>query len=218
MGLIKKTKVLFKRKVSQLAVVYYIFISVQNKYATVLLYKLTHSYPICRKLHLADVLSDKENHHIVKQRVPVNINLKKLKHLPEDSFGYQLYLHAQTTPLFNHHNRDKNDYAYIINRLVATHDIYHVLLDVDTTFHSEARIAGFSSIQHPYYLSPVINVCAGLIWCSLNHPQRVAQVIDEFVKGRTIGKASKKVFHIDWENLYEEKAETVRADLQINLE
>ncbi|WP_298770103.1 Coq4 family protein [uncultured Shewanella sp.] len=137
--------------------------------------------------------------------------------MPKDSFGHQLYLHAQTTPLFTHHNKDKNDYAYIINRLVVTHDIYHVLLDVDTTFASEARIAGFSSIQHPYYLSPIINVCAGLIWCSLNHPHRVSRVIDEFIKGRNIGKDAKKVFHIEWDSLYEEKAETVRADLNIVL-
>lgn len=217
MRLIKKANVLFKRKVSQLAVIYYIFISVQNKYATLLLYKLAHSYPICRKLHLVDILSDKESHQIVKQRTPVHIDLALLKHLPEDSFGHQLYLHAQTTQLFTHHNDDNNDYAYIINRLVVTHDIYHVLLDVDTKFDSEARIAGFSSIQHPYYLSPVINVCAGIIWCCLNHPHRVGNVIDEFIKGRTIGKMSKKVFHIDWESLYEEKATTVRANLNIVL-
>ncbi|WP_299005725.1 Coq4 family protein [uncultured Shewanella sp.] len=217
MRLIKKAKVLLKRKISQIAVIYYIFISVQNKYATLLLYKLAHSYPICRKLHLVDVLSDKKNHQIVKERTPVTIDLKKLKHLPKDSFGHQLYLHAQTTPLFTHHNNDNNDYAYIVNRLVVTHDIYHVLLDVDTKFHSEARIAGFSSIQHPYYLSPVINVCAGLIWCSLNHPHRVSQVIEEFIKGRIIGKAAKKVFHINWETLYEEKAEHVRAQLNIKL-
>ncbi|WP_298770104.1 hypothetical protein [uncultured Shewanella sp.] len=67
MRLIKKTKVLFKRKISQIALMYYIFISVQNKYATLLLYKLAHSYPVCRKLHLVDVLSDKKSHQIVKK-------------------------------------------------------------------------------------------------------------------------------------------------------
>lgn len=149
------------------------------------------------------------------------IDLEKLSKLPKGTLGYEYAKHMKKNniqPLKISSDlleaAKQNPFAL---RFIATHDIFHVLLDFDTTYAGEIGIAGFIMGQNYSKFfniyEPIVKYIYPLIFRS-----QAGKIHTNFIKGKTMGKQSKPFllayrFEDNWESLIKD----VRAEVGLIL-
>jgi ubiquinone biosynthesis protein COQ4 len=104
-------------------------------------------------------------------------------------------------------------YAWYINRLRDTHDLFHVLTSYGRDSLGEVCLLGFSYEQN---LNPGVLFIAYLGTREINKTSGgIAPVFDALREGRRLGREAKKLAHQDMLKLLPEDIEAVRAQLNV---
>lgn len=144
------------------------------------------------------------------------IDLKQLSRYPEGSFGREYANHMQANQLkplsISPELEDiakRNLFAW---RYLVTHDIFHVLLDFDTTYAGEIGVLAFAATQN-YSKSLQIGLWLAKLLYPILAPRQIKGIFANLAKGRELGKKADFLLGYCFEDHWEEPIEDVRKRL-----
>lgn len=152
---------------------------------------------------LAFVMSNPQLAAFIRSRYqPVPIELELLLELPLESFGHQWAAFMQQhhlNPHFFQNLQEHDDRSYLINRLHDTHDMWHVLLDFDT---SEAGEAGMNAFTYAQSGSPTtcMLMAAKLVRAIGGDEQTRRQMMHNIARGYQLGIQARPFLAVPWED------------------
>ena len=91
------------------------------------------------------------------------------------------------------------DFQYIIHRILATHDLYHTLLEARTTLHGEAIVAAFTHTQIHAYAPALLYAAAGSLYCAITANDMIATSSSGTTTGFLLARSSRQLFNADWD-------------------
>ncbi len=146
------------------------------------------------------------------------IDLNQLSQYPQGSFGREYANHLQAnqlkplniSPELEDIARD-NLFAL---RYLVTHDIFHVLLDFDTTYAGEIGVLAFATTQN-YSKSLQIGLWLARLLYPLLAPQQIKAIFANLAKGRELGKKADFLLGYRFEDHWEEPIDDVRKRLRL---
>ena len=146
------------------------------------------------------------------------IDLKQLSRCPEGSFGREYANHMQANQLkalsISPELEDiakRNLFAW---RYLVTHDIFHVLLDFDTTYAGEIGVLAFAATQN-YSKSLQIGLWLAKLLYPILAPRQIKGIFANLAKGRELGKKADFLLGYRFEEHWEEPIEDVRKRLAL---
>ena len=104
--------------------------------------------------------------------------------------------------------------AYILTHLYETHDLWHVVTGFDTSVAGELGLQAFYAAQSPA-LFPVAILALGLLNTLLFARDDYEQRLDAITKGWTMGRKSKAMFGIAWNDHWNRPLIDIRQELGI---
>ncbi|MGJ5629468.1 Coq4 family protein [Nostoc sp. CALU 1950] len=146
------------------------------------------------------------------------IDLNQLSQYPQGSFGreYANHLRAnQLKPLnISPELEDIAKSNLFALRYLVTHDIFHVLLDFDTTYAGEIGVLAFAATQN-YSKSLHIGLWLAKLLYPILAPQQIKAIFANLVKGRELGKKADFLLGYRFEDHWEEPIDDVRKRLRL---
>ena len=141
------------------------------------------------------------------------IDLSTLLALPPDSFGHQWATLMQANhlnPHFFQNLQEHDDRAYLINRLHDTHDMWHVVLDFDT---SEAGEAGMNAFTYAQSGSPTtcMLMAAKLVRAVGGSDETRIKMMNNICRGYQLGMTAHPFLAIAWEENWSTKLSDLRT-------
>lgn len=97
-------------------------------------------------------------------------------------------------------------------RYLVTHDIFHVLLDFDTTYAGEIGVLAFAATQN-YSKSLQIGLWLAKLLYPILAPRQIKGIFANLAKGRELGKKADFLLGYRFEEHWEEPIEDVRKRL-----
>ena len=149
------------------------------------------------------------------------IDLEKLIDYPKGSFGYEYAHHMKENHLkpFNvspelEEIAKHNVFAL---RYVVTHDIFHVLLEFDTSYAGEIGVLAFAAEQN---YSPLLKVSLAIakVLYPVFAPWQLKEIFANVRKGQELGKKAKFLLGVRFEEYWERPLSEVRAELGLTTE
>ncbi|MEL6929821.1 MAG: Coq4 family protein [Cyanobacteria bacterium J06600_6] len=148
------------------------------------------------------------------------IDLSKLILLPESTFGreYALYLHKnklkplQITPELIDLGQD-NLFAL---RYAVTHDMFHVLLDFDTSYAGEIGVLAFAVAQK-YSKLQNISLAIAKICYPLLAPRQIKAILTNLERGKLMGQQARFLLNYRFEDCWSQPLDSLRQELGIRL-
>ena len=144
------------------------------------------------------------------------IDLKQLSQYPQGSFGREYANHMQANQLkplsISPELEDiakRNLFAW---RYLVTHDIFHVLLDFDTTYAGEIGVLAFAATQN-YSKSLQIGLWLAKLLYPILAPRQIKRIFANLAKGQELGKKANFLLGYRFEEHWEEPIEDVRKQL-----
>lgn len=145
-------------------------------------------------------------------------DLEALGRLPADTLGGALARHMKAAGLgqdFYEHSRPRNRMQFLRLRMRQTHDIWHVLTGFDTGVYDEVAIQGFVAGQYTSATSAILAAAAILKSVLRGRFDELQTYVDGFCEGYVAGKRADSLLAVRWEELWEEKVETLRKRYRI---
>ncbi len=148
-----------------------------------------------------------------RQGLPVDWG--KLRTLPENTLGFQFARfmnHPEVTPLDRlpeARTEISPEIDYLRQRIRLIHDIHHVVCGFPADELGEMGISAFYVAQINSPLNSML-LAFGLIKCTIKMPARLPELMQEIVKGWSMGLRAKNLFGIKWEELWEMPVEDIR--------
>jgi ubiquinone biosynthesis protein Coq4 len=144
------------------------------------------------------------------QAKPVDLNT--LLKLPPDSFGHHWATFMQANhlnPHFFQNLQEHDDRSYLINRLHDTHDMWHIILDFDT---SEAGESGMNAFTYAQSGSPTtcMLMAAKLVRAIGGPEENRTKMMNNICKGYQLGMTAKPFLAIAWEENWSTKLSELR--------
>jgi len=144
------------------------------------------------------------------QAKPVDLNT--LLKLPPDSFGHHWATFMQANhlnPHFFQNLQEHDDRSYLINRLHDTHDMWHIILDFDT---SEAGESGMNAFTYAQSGSPTtcMLMAAKLVRAIGGPDENRTKMMNNICKGYQLGMTAKPFLAIAWEENWSTKLGELR--------
>jgi ubiquinone biosynthesis protein Coq4 len=144
------------------------------------------------------------------QAKPVDLNT--LLKLPPDSFGHHWATFMQANhlnPHFFQNLQEHDDRSYLINRLHDTHDMWHIILDFDT---SEAGESGMNAFTYAQSGSPTtcMLMAAKLVRAIGGPEDNRTKMMNNICKGYQLGMTAKPFLAIAWEENWSTKLSELR--------
>jgi len=144
------------------------------------------------------------------QAKPTDLNT--LLELPSDSFGHQWATFMQANhlnPHFFQNLQEHDDRSYLINRLHDTHDMWHIILDFDT---SEAGEAGMNAFTYAQSGSPTtcMLMAAKLVRAIGGSDENRCQMMTNICRGYQLGMTAQPFLAIAWEENWSTKLSDLR--------
>lgn len=99
-------------------------------------------------------------------------------------------------------------------RYLVTHDIFHVLLDFDTTYAGEIGVLAFAATQN-YSKSLQIGLCLARLLYPILAPQQIKVIFANLEKGRELGKKADLLLGYRFEDHWEEPIDHLRKKLRL---
>ncbi|MBG1240511.1 Coq4 family protein [Nostoc sp. NZL] len=144
------------------------------------------------------------------------IDLNQLSQYPQGSFGREYANHMrinQLKPLnISPELEDIAKRNLFALRYLVTHDIFHVLLDFDTTYAGEIGVLAFAATQN-YSKSLQIGLWLARLLYPILAPQQTKAIFVNLAKGRELGKKADFMLGYRFEDHWEEPIEDVRKRL-----
>lgn len=165
------------------------------------------------------VMNNRSVAEFIKTRYQAKpISLEKLLDLSEDTFGYQwasFMKNNNLNPHFFENLQEHDDRSYIINRLHDTHDMWHIILDFDT---SEAGEAGMNAFTYAQSGSPTtcMLMAAKLVRAIGGAEENRMKMMHNISKGYQLGIKANPFLAIAWEENWAIKLSKLREQVGIN--
>lgn len=119
------------------------------------------------------------------------IDLNLLSQYPQGTFGREYANYMETNQLkplnISPELVDVAKRNLFALRYLVTHDIFHVLLDFDTTYAGEIGVLAFAATQN-YSKSLQIGLCLASLLYPILAPQQIKAIFVNLEKGRELGK------------------------------
>lgn len=122
--------------------------------------------------------------------LPVPPAMDRLASMPEGSFGREVFRHMDRNrltfdiwPRFDF----KRPIEYVSLRMYQDHDLFHVLLQWDTSVESELGLVAFAvaQLQSP---GGVMVIAAGLLHLLKKSPERAVRAVEKIAQGYSVGR------------------------------
>ena len=144
------------------------------------------------------------------------IDLNKLIEYPEGSFGREYAEHMKRNNLQTLNiSLELDDVAQrnvFALRYVITHDIFHVLLNFDTSYAGEIGVLAFAAAQN-YSKSLKISFWFAKILYPIIAPQQIKAIIENQRKGEELARNAKFLLGYRFEEYWDQSLDKVREDL-----
>lgn len=144
------------------------------------------------------------------------IDLEKLIEYPEGSFGREYAEHMKRNNLqsisISPELKDVAQRNVFALRYAVTHDIFHVLLDFDTSYAGEIGVLAFAVAQN-YSKSLKIGLWLAKILYPIVAPGQIKAIITNQRKGKELGRKTKFLLGYRFEEHWDESLLKVREDL-----
>lgn len=144
------------------------------------------------------------------------IDLEKLSLYPEGSFGWEYAHHMKANHLKPFNVSPELDTIARRNvfalRYVVTHDIFHILLGFDTSYAGEIGVLAFAAEQN-YSPSLVTSLRIARVLYPILAPSQIKAIFANLRKGQELGKKTKFLLGIRFEEYWERPLSQVRAEL-----
>jgi len=147
-------------------------------------------------------------------------DLDALGKLPADTLGGALARHMKASGLgqeFYEHSQPRNRMQFLRLRMRQTHDIWHVLTGTQTDVFDEVAIQGFVAGQYTSATSAILAAGAFLKSVLRGRFDELQSHVDGFCEGYVAGKRAESLLAVRWEELWEEKVETLRKRYRIDM-
>lgn len=169
----------------------------------------------------ATVLEDPIAQQLIKQRYGTGIpNVEGLLNYPENSIGFTLGSFMQENGLDHYPfpiEANYTDDIYLRERRRQLHDLVHVVMGWDTSLQGEAKVNAFIVGQAAFPISVIIS--AGVLIISIfKFPGSVQQIYHDLMAAHLLGKNSRSIFSIKWEEILDQPIESIRALLEVDQE
>lgn len=146
------------------------------------------------------------------------IDLEKLSHLPEQTFGYQYASHMkqnhlkplQVSPELST-LAEKNVLSL---RYVITHDIFHVLLGFDTSYAGEIGVLAFA-VEQNYSQQFKLSLRIARFLYPILAPFQASKIFENIRKGRELGQQAKFLLNYRFEENWERPLSEIQTELEL---
>ncbi len=152
-----------------------------------------------------------------KQKLLGPVDLQILKNCPQGSLGHTFANHMLShnlDPYFYNHVQITNDESYIMMRLRQTHDLWHVITGLSTSFQDELALQAFMFAQTGAPLSTLL-IGGALFRMGFTNDPQVYSAFERINDGWQLGKSTKPLFSLDWEANWNTPLESLRAEYGI---
>ena len=172
----------------------------------------------------ADGLGAKANREIEAKMLPVRgyypyINLQELIKLPSDTFGHHYALYMQQNKLkplnISSELTDIATNNVFALRYAVTHDIFHVLLDFDTSYAGEIGVLAFAVAQEYSKLQSFSLPIAQLLYLILA-PGQIKAIFANKQRGKLMGQKANFLLNYRFEDHWTETLSSLRKKLNVN--
>ena len=144
------------------------------------------------------------------------IDLEKLNQLPQGTLGYEYAQHMKKyniKPLeLSSDLKEEASLNPFALRFVATHDIFHILLDFDTSYPGEAGVFGFAVAQNYSKMLSLFYPIAMLILFIMK-PNQIKKIWTSDRRGKQLGKQAKCLLTFPFEENWKRPIEDLRLEL-----
>lgn len=147
-------------------------------------------------------------------------DIEALAKMPADTLGGAYGRHMTSNglrPDFYDDVPARHRMHYLRLRIRQTHDIWHVLTGLGTDEFDEVALQAFYSGQFPNSTGAIIAVAAFLKSILRGRFDELTKHMESFAEGFVAGKRSGCLIAVKWEELWEEKLETLRHRYRIEL-
>jgi ubiquinone biosynthesis protein COQ4 len=148
-----------------------------------------------------------------------NRNLKKLSKCKKGTLGHAYLVHLKNSGISPESLAPplvKDDVSYVMAHIYETHDIWHTVTGFDTTVRGELGLAAFGAAQLPSQFEYLL-LAGGLLNTVFYQFNERDNRMNSIVYGWQLGKKSKPLFGVNWNELWNEPISNVRKDLKITM-
>ena len=148
------------------------------------------------------------------------IDLEELSQLPEGTLGYEYARHMKQNniqPLqISPDLKEEADRSPFALRYTVTHDIFHILLDFDTSYAGEMGVFGFTVGQNYSKMLKIVEIPILLLFCVIR-PFQIKKIWECDRIGKAIGKQAECLLTYSFELNWSRPIDDIRAELGIFL-
>lgn len=147
-------------------------------------------------------------------------DLDALGKLPPDTLGGAYARHMKQGGFRADYYRDdvpRHRMQFLRQRMRQTHDVWHVVTGFGADEFDEVGIQGFYAGQYTSGMAAIIAAGAFLKSVLRARFRDLEKHVDAFCEGYIAGKRAKPLLAVKWEELWEEKLETLRRQFAIEL-
>ena len=155
---------------------------------------------------------------VIDRLAVASADLEKLALLPSHTFGYayaQHMLQNNLKPL--QIKPSTNDYEFLGAHITETHDIWHVIIDADTSITGEIKLEAFYISQMRFSRFWLALITKNLLKTVVYDIERSTEYMDAISQGWILAKHAQPLFGIDWKLLWEKPLNEIRNSLNINI-
>ena len=144
------------------------------------------------------------------------LDLKALKFLPKDSFGYSLFefmdsQNLDVYPLLE--NEIPSSSIYLRERRRKIHDYLHLALGYGTDLHGEAEVNAFTARQTGMPICYLI-IMGVLLKTMVKRPLEFHPLIKRLIQAWKLGGRSENLFVFPWESVLDHPLEEVQLNFK----
>lgn len=173
----------------------------------------------------ADGLGAKANRKIEAKMIDVRgyypyINLQELIKLPSDTFGYHYALYLKQNKLkplnISPELADIARNNVFALRYAVTHDMFHVLLNFDTSYAGEIGVLAFAVAQKYSKLQLFSLLIAQILYVILA-PGQIKAIFANRQRGKLMGQKANFLLNYRFEDHWTDTLSSLRKKLNVNL-
>ncbi|MEP0900333.1 Coq4 family protein [Leptolyngbya subtilissima AS-A7] len=132
------------------------------------------------------------------------IDLKQLHSLPAETLGYAYSDHLLRNSLNPIQSQTvENDYDYLIAHLAEVHDIWHVVINADTSMAGETKLQAFVAAQLRASRFSFAMLAKNLLKAAVEDLDLAEQLMDALTEGWRMGKQAYPLFGMQWNTLWD---------------
>jgi ubiquinone biosynthesis protein Coq4 len=132
------------------------------------------------------------------------IDLQELHSLPAETLGYAYSDHLLRNGLNPIQSQMvENDYDYLIAHLAEVHDIWHVVINADTSMVGETKLQAFVAAQLRASRFSFAMLAKNLLKAAVEDLDLAEQLIDALTEGWRMGKQAQPLFGMPWNTLWD---------------